>query len=282
MTVDPGAVPEAGRPVALSERVRRLTAPNPGIMTGPGTNSYLVGTTELAAVDPGPDDHVHIDALADLGAGRIRWIIVTHTHLDHSPGAARLAALTGAEVIGFGPRDGFKPDRSVSDGFTLSGEGFSLRALHTPGHASNHLCWLLADELMLFSGDHIMGGSTVVIPPPDGDMARYLDSLTRLRVLDPALRSIAPGHGPLLPDAGATIDAVVAHRLARQEAVAGALGAVEMATVDELLPTVYGDVGDELLPVARQSLWAHLRKLADDGRGRSADPDDIGSVWSAL
>jgi glyoxylase-like metal-dependent hydrolase (beta-lactamase superfamily II) len=237
------------------------------MMTGPGTNSYLVGTRELVVVDPGPDDAGHVAALADLGGGRIRWIVVTHTHLDHSPGTAALAARSGAEVIGFGARDGFVPDRTVGDGFTLSGAGFSLRGLHTPGHASNHLCWLLTDEAMLFSGDHIMGGSTVVIAPPDGDMALYLDSLRRLRLLDPPLATIAPGHG--------------SHRLGREAAVAEALRGAGRATVDELLPTVYADVRAELLPVARQTLWAHLRKLAAEGEAGTTDSDDIASPWAA-
>jgi glyoxylase-like metal-dependent hydrolase (beta-lactamase superfamily II) len=169
----------------------------------------------------------------------------------------------------------------VGDGFTLSGAGFSLRGLHTPGHASNHLCWLLTDEAMLFSGDHIMGGSTVVIAPPDGDMALYLDSLRRLRLLDPPLATIAPGHGSLLVDPAATIEDVIAHRLGREAAVAEALRGAGRATVDELLPTVYADVRAELLPVARQTLWAHLRKLAAEGEAGTTDSDDIASPWAA-
>lgn len=267
--------------MALSERVVRVTAPNPGMMTGPGTNSYLVGTAELVVVDPGPDDAGHTEALAAAGEGRIRWIVVTHTHPDHSPGTAALAARTGAMVLGFDARDGFEPDRSVGDGFTLTGEGFSLRAVHTPGHASNHLCWSLVDERMLFSGDHVMGGSTVVISPPDGDMAVYLDSLRRLLVLEPRLSTIAPGHGSLLTDPAATVEGVIAHRLRREAAVAEALGRSGPATVDDLLPGVYDDVREELLPVARRSLWAHLRKLAADGRARSSDPDDIEATWEA-
>jgi glyoxylase-like metal-dependent hydrolase (beta-lactamase superfamily II) len=268
--------------VELSERVVRLTAPNPGMMTGPGTNSYLVGTMALVVVDPGPDDDGHVRALAALGSGRIRWIVVTHTHRDHSPGTAALAALTGAEVLGFDARDGFEPDRAVGDGSTVAAEGFSLRALHTPGHTSNHLCWLLTEERMLFSGDHVMGGSTVVISPPDGDMARYLDSLRRLRVLEPPLASIAPGHGALLVDPATTLDGVIAHRLAREAGVVEVLRRAGPASVDEMLGDVYADVRDELLPVARFSLWAHLRKLADDGRARSTDPDDITSSWVAV
>ena len=300
--VEPTAGPEPGRPIALSDLVVRITAPNPGMMTGPGTNSYVVGrrvvgndavgNDGLVVIDPGPDDAGHTAALADHGRGRIRWIVVTHTHPDHAPGAAALAAATGAEVIGFDARDGFVPDRSVTEGFVLSGEGFSLRAVHTPGHASNHLCWLLTEEHMLFSGDHVMGGSTVVIAPPDGDMAVYLDSLRRLLVLDPPLSSIAPGHGALLTDPGATVEAVIAHRLAREEKVVEALAATVGAreepgvgvavgvTLDDLLPVVYGDVENpELLPVARKSLWAHLRKLADDGRARSDDADEADARW---
>lgn len=271
--------------MALSARVVRLTAPNPGVMTGPGTNSYLVGTGELAVVDPGPDPAGefgtgHVEALAEAGGGRIRWIVVTHTHPDHSPGAAALKALTGAELIGFDGRDGFTPDRAVGDGFTVAGEGFTLRAVHTPGHASNHLCWLLTEEALLFSGDHVMGGSTLVIAPPDGDMAVYLDSLKRLLVLDPPLAAIGPGHGPLLTDPRRTVVAVIAHRLGREEAVALALARAGTATVDELLPAVYPDVSDELRPVAAKSLWAHLRKLAADGRAETSDPDDGAARWA--
>lgn len=270
--------------MALSGRVVRLTAPNPGVMTGPGTNSYLVGTKDLVVIDPGPavtgaDDDGHVRALAELGGGRIRWIVVSHTHPDHSPGAPALAALTGAEVIGFDGRDGFVPDRSAGDGFRLTGEDFSLRAVHTPGHASNHLCWLLEEEQVLFSGDHVMGGSTVVIRPPDGDMAAYLESLRRLCRLEPALAGIAPGHGALLVDPAATLDDVIAHRRLREAVVVEALASAGRATVDELVPAVYVDVEKDRYPIARFSLWAHLRKLADEGRVQCSDPDEIESTW---
>jgi glyoxylase-like metal-dependent hydrolase (beta-lactamase superfamily II) len=220
-----------------------------------------------------------VQALARWGEDRIRWIVVTHTHLDHSPAAAGLAKATGAEVIGFDARDDFVPDRQVTDGFRLSGEGFTLEALHTPGHASNHLCWLLSEEQMLFSGDHVMGGSTVVIAPPDGDMAIYLDSLRRLLVREPPLSTIAPGHGSLLVDPGTAVTEIIAHRLRREGLVADALGAAGRATVEELLPVIYPDVSDDLRPVAAKSLWAHLRKLAADGRARSDDPDDVSCPW---
>lgn len=279
--LDPTAAADPARPVALVAGVVRVTAGNPGMMTGPGTNSYLVGTSEVAVVDPGPDDPAHVDALVEAGAGRIRWLVVTHTHPDHAPAAAELAERTGAEVLGFGPRDGFEPDRAVGEGFELAGDDFCLRALHTPGHASNHLCWLLLGEQMLFSGDHVMQGSTVVIAPPDGDMAEYLASLERLRRLDPPMRCIAPGHGSLIEDPDAEVVGVLAHRLERERSVLDALVASARATVDELLPTVYADVHEARHPVARFSLWAHLRKLADDGRARAQDRDDITAPWEA-
>lgn len=260
----------------------RLTAPNPGMMTGPGTNTYVVGGRDMAVVDPGPDDPGHVESLVAFGAGRIRWIVVTHTHPDHSPAAASLAARTGATVLGFSARDGFVPDQEVSDGFTLQGDGFSLRALHTPGHASNHLCWLLVDEQMVFSGDHVMQGSTVVIAPPDGDMAQYLASLRRLRALEPPIRTIAPGHGSLLDDPGAALDGVISHRLWREAAVTDAMARAGRTTVDGLLPVVYVDVHEALHPVARFSLWAHLRKLQGDGRVTSEDPDDIEAPWTMV
>jgi len=275
------SAPEPGRPVALSARVVRITAPNPGLMTGPGTNTYLVGTADLVVVDPGPDHPAHLDAVVDAGAGRIRSVVVTHTHADHAPGAATLAARTGAELVGFSERDGFVPGRTVGDGAEIGAGDATLRAVHTPGHASNHLCWLLVEERMLFSGDHVMQGSTVVIRPPDGDMAQYLASLHRLLTLDPPLATIAPGHGSLLTQPDRVVRGIVDHRHERESAVAAALARAGRATVDELVPAVYHDVRDELLPVARFSLWAHLRKLGNDGRARGEDPADITAPWTA-
>ncbi|MHB8438577.1 MAG: MBL fold metallo-hydrolase [Acidimicrobiales bacterium] len=281
LVLDPTAAADPARPVALASSVVRVTAPNPGMMTGPGTNSYLIGTTEVAVVDPGPEEPSHLDALVEIGAGRIRWIVVTHTHPDHAPAARQLAERTGAEVIGFGARDGFEPDRVAGHGFELAGEGFGLQAIHTPGHASNHLCWLLVEEQMLFSGDHVMQGSTVVIAPPDGDMTQYLSSLKMLLDLEPRLVSIAPGHGALIGEPDAVVKGIVAHRLRREDAVRTALSAAGQASVDELLPAVYSDVHEALYPVARYSLWAHLRKLADDDEASSADAQDISSIWTA-
>ena len=270
-----------GRVVSLSKRVRRIVAPNPGVMTGPGTNTYLVGHEQIAVIDPGPDDDGHLDAIAHAGGNAIRWIVVTHTHSDHSPGAEPLRKRLRPDVLvlGFDERDGFDPDADVHDGHTIDADEFTLRALHTPGHASNHLCYLLEEERLLFSGDHIMNGSTVVIAPPDGDMAAYLASLERLKAY--ALRAIAPGHGDVIDDPAAKIAEYLSHRLAREAAVAAALAAAGPATVEELVPHAYRDVDASLFPIARYSLWAHLRKLRADGRAATGDPDDLGAQWES-
>jgi len=267
-----------GVPSALSPLVRRIVAPNPSVMTGPGTNTYLVGIDEVAVIDPGPADDEHLDAIAGCGGDRIRWILCTHTHEDHWPGAAGLKERTGAEVLAYDSRDGLVVDRELRDGDTIEATEFVLRALHTPGHASNHLCYLLEQERMLFSGDHIMEGSTVVIHPPDGDMAAYLASLDRLAELRPRLRSIAPGHGHLIEDPQAKVQEYKAHRLARERQVLDALVAAGTATIPELVKAIYVDVPEELHGWAAFSVWAHLRKLADEGR---AVGEDLEGPWSA-
>ena len=261
---------------ALSPMVRRVLAPNPGVMTGPGTNTYLVGIDEVAVIDPGVVDDAHLEAIVGCGGDRIRWILCTHTHPDHSPGAAALKARTGAEVLAFESRDGLDVDTAIGDGFGIEATEFRLRAVHTPGHASNHLCYLLEQERLLFSGDHVMQGSTVVIAPPDGDMAAYLDSLSRIRTL--RLRSIAPGHGHLIDDPDAVIDDYIAHRLEREQQVLDALGAGD-ATIPAIVERLYVGLIDELVPRARQSVHAHLRKLAAEGRAVSDDVDDPDANW---
>ena len=260
-TPPPPLVP--GVAAALSPRVRRIVAPNPGRMTGPGTNTYLVGIDEVAVIDPGPDDESHREAILGCGGDRIRWIVCTHTHVDHWPGASALKQATGAEILAFDSRDGLEVDRRLADGDEIEGTEFRLRAVHTPGHASNHLCFVLHEERLLFSGDHVMQGSTVVIKPPDGDMATYLEQLQRLKTLK--LRAIAPGHGHVIDDPDAVVDWLVAHRNEREATVLAALRDAGTATVDQLLGVVYADVPDDLHDVARFSLWAHLRKLAAEG-----------------
>ncbi len=298
-----GPAPVPGRLDQLAPDLHRLTAPNPGLMTGPGTNTYLVGTTDLAVIDPGPDDTVHRAAIiaAASSLGSIRWVLVTHTHRDHAPGAAPLAEVCAAPVIGFGPADGFVPDVRAGDGWTLpvpvpgsgpvsvpggaNAAGPTLEAVHTPGHASDHVCWLLPDRGLLLTGDHVMHGSTVVIRPPDGDLRRYMASLSRVRDL-PGIRTLAPGHGRLMQPVAPVVDALLAHRRGRHRRVAEALAARGEGTVDELLPSVYDDVTEPQLPVARFSLWAHVRALAEEQRaepvGTELGRDTIETRWSAL
>jgi glyoxylase-like metal-dependent hydrolase (beta-lactamase superfamily II) len=260
-------------------------------MTGLGTNTYLIGKSDVAVVDPGPVLESHQQAILDSVAARggtIRWVAVTHHHIDHAPGAAGLAEGVGVEVIGFGGVDSFVPDRRVADGWVLRGPDFSLRAVHTPGHASDHLCWLLEEHALLLTGDHVMQGSTVVIRPPDGDMATYLASLRRLLGTDAGFATIAPGHGRLIANPNEVITGIVEHRLEREELVAAALASLGRATVDDLLASVYADVAPAALPVARHSLWAHLLKLVADGRalGMSGDGTDpsangLDATWRA-
>jgi len=264
-TIVPGAF------TRLSKFVGRVTAPNPGLMTGPGTNTYIIGSDTLALIDPGPESAPHLTVILEAVGRRLKWILCTHTHLDHSPGAKALKAETGAQVLGFGavPNDGrqdaaFTPDRALRDGDTLDCGAVRLRAVHTPGHASNHLCYLLEQQKLLFTGDHVMQGSTVVISPPDGDMAVYLDSLERLLALD--LAALAPGHGHIIEKPHDEVRRLMAHRMKREQKVLDAFQHGNPATLDALLPLVYDDVSQRVHPVARRSLHAHLIKLARDGR----------------
>lgn len=287
-----------GAPREVAPGVRRVVAPNPGIMTGPGTNSYLIGADRVAVVDPGPDDDSHLAALLAAGGDRIAWIVVTHSHIDHSPLAVRLREATGAPVVGFGPapvqpatggldpHDGtFAPDRRLGDGDRIDLGDCALDALYTPGHASNHLCFELAGSGLLFSGDHVMSGSTVVIAPPDGDMAVYLESLEKVRDRSP--RRIAPGHGAMIDDPAAVLDGYLRHRQEREAQVLRALSAVgadagEGWPIESLVAAIYVDVPEALHPVARYSVWAHLRKLAAEGRATSPQPDDLSAPWRAV
>jgi glyoxylase-like metal-dependent hydrolase (beta-lactamase superfamily II) len=258
----PPLVPGVAR--ALSPLVRRIVAPNPSAMTGPGTNTYLVGIDEIAVIDPGPDRPEHLEAVAGCGGDRIRWIVCTHTHLDHSPAAAALKEVTGAEVLAFGSRNGLKVDRRLADGDRIEATEFRLTAIHTPGHASNHLCYMLEEERMLFSGDHVMQGSTVVIRPPDGDMAAYIASLEKVKAM--RIKSIAPGHGHLIDQPKAVLQWYIDHRLEREQRIYDALAARGTAKIPDLVEDVYTDVSPSLHPVARHSVHAHLVKLAAEGR----------------
>ena len=272
-----------GVPWRLTPRVRRIVAPNPGVMTGPGTNTYLLGDDEVVVLDPGPAIPSHIEAILAAGAANIRYIMVTHTHPDHSPAWQALADATGAEVIGALPGgddhqdETFAPQRLLEHDFRLSTPEFTLRALHTPGHVSNHYCFYLEEDRMLFAGDHIMNGSTVVIIPPGGDMGAYIASLRMLQ--DYPLDAIAPGHGEVIEDSQREILKLVRHRLQREKKVLSRLEALcetsDSCTLDDLVVKVYDDVDPSLHPWAKLSLEAHLIKLVEDGQVQRA-----GEHWS--
>jgi glyoxylase-like metal-dependent hydrolase (beta-lactamase superfamily II)/8-oxo-dGTP pyrophosphatase MutT (NUDIX family) len=258
--------------VRLSPRLIRITADNGSIMTGPGTNCYLIGggeTNEWAALDPGPASDAHVQAIVDAAPGPIRWIFVTHTHKDHSPAAQALKARTGAALHGMAALHAewqdtaFQPEVPLRGGevFDLPGHS-TLRVIHTPGHAGNHLCYLLDQERLLFTGDHVMQGSTVVINPPDGDMGAYVRSLRELMELD--LDWLAPGHGFLMPRPRQAMQQIVAHRLKREAKVLQAFDGAAAFDMDTLLARVYDDVPPKLHAMARRSLLAHLLKLRDD------------------
>ena len=265
-----------GRAVRLSGRVIRVTAGNGSAMTGPGTNTYLVGSGDAAdagwaVIDPGPAHDAHVDAIVAAAPGPITRIFVTHTHNDHSPATALLKARTGAVVHGLAPLHREWQDASFAADVTLRGGerialgGAShLAVFHTPGHAANHLCYLLEEEKTLFTGDHVMQASTVVINPPDGSMADYLVSLRALLPLE--LDWLAPGHGFLMAEPRAAMESIVAHRLKREAKVVAAMQSLGSASLAELLPVVYADVPERMHPMALRSLTAHVLKLADDGR----------------
>lgn len=241
---------------AISPLVRRIVAPNAGPMTGPGSNTYLVGVDEIVVVDPGPDMAGHVDAVVGCGGDRIRWIALTHSHEDHAGAAEALAKQTGAEILAYG---------GIDDGFELEATEFRVLAMHTPGHTSDHLCFLLEEERMLFSGDTVIDGSTVVIAPPDGDMAAYLASLERLSNRRLRLRTIAPGHGHLIDDPAARLAGYLNHRLEREATILAALEAGAL-TVDQLVDRVYTDLPLPLRPAAASTTYAHLLKLVAEGR----------------
>jgi glyoxylase-like metal-dependent hydrolase (beta-lactamase superfamily II) len=261
--------------------VRRIVAPNPGMMTGSGTNTYLVGERSVTVIDPGPLIPEHLSRIRRAAPGPIQQILVTHTHRDHSPGAVPLAAATGARLLGTLPPDSgrqddsFRPDQVLQEGDRVHADGCTLEVIATPGHASNHLCFLHCEIGCLFTGDHIMQGSTVVIAPPDGNMIQYLGSLQRLR--DLPLEYLAPGHGDVMLEPVAVVDWLITHRLRREAKVFSALSRCPGQSVDELLAVVYDDVPAAVMSVARLSLLAHLDKLLADGRAVCSDDS-----WGAL
>jgi recombination protein RecT len=284
---------QSERPVHLLRNVQRLTAPNPGFMTGPGTNSYLVGdaNTGYIVIDPGPADTDHIERLwraalhPDGSGGNIQMIVCTHSHPDHSPGAKPLQALCATKPPIFGlpsaptarSASAFTPDKVLQNNeqLTLIPRGLdasftsshTLQAIHTPGHAANHVCLLLVEDGLLFSGDHILNGSTTVIDPPDGHMGDYLQSLDSLLANSTAhgVEFIFPAHGHVLGGSRAAAEAVIthlkAHRLKREAKIAAVMAANPQGTLDDWLPLAYDDVEPRVWPVAKRSLLAHVEHI---------------------
>lgn len=261
-----------GVPSALSPLVRRVVAPNPGPFTGPGTNTYLVGIDEVAVIDPGPDVKPHIDAI--VGASmreRVRWVVLTHTHPDHWPGTARLVKATGAEVLAFAKyRDkdsDVVPDRVIGEGDTIEGSEWGLDVLHTPGHAPNHLCFLLEEERVLFTGDTVLDGMySVVNPGRGGDMATYVATLERLRRL--RLTRICPGHGDVIDEPKARLDDYIRHRKQRSQQILRLVRKGDGVRVKDVVATLYGtdDLPPELVEAAGWQVHAHLLELRAEGK----------------
>jgi glyoxylase-like metal-dependent hydrolase (beta-lactamase superfamily II) len=286
-----------GVAATLTPLIRRVVARNPSPFTFKGTGTYIVGHGQVAVIDPGPDIAAHIDALlAALSGETITHILITHTHLDHSPAAAAIKEATGARTYGFGPHGcgraedktgvggvteeggdhAFAPDIVMRDGDAFEGPGWRLAAVHTPGHTSNHLCFALPEERTLFSGDHVMGWSTSVIAPPDGDMAAYMRSLEKLLRRDDAV--YWPTHGPSIPDPKPFVRAFIAHRHERADAILA-----HLAQGDEAIPAivaqVYVGLDPRLKGAAARSVLAHLVELVETGKVASDGPPTLAARY---
>jgi glyoxylase-like metal-dependent hydrolase (beta-lactamase superfamily II) len=279
---------EYGRLEPVAPGIRRIVANNPGSFTFRGTGTYIVGEGKVAVIDPGPDLDEHVDALLDSLRGEtITHILVTHTHRDHSPAAAAVKTATGAPTYGFGPHAGgkrgeagveeggdwdFTPDITVQDGDAIDGPGWRFEAVHTPGHTSNHLCFALPDGGILFSGDHVMGWSTSVIAPPDGDMAAYMASLDKLLRRGDAV--YWPTHGPAITAPHEHVRAFIAHRREREAGILACLGD-GVGRIDAMVERLYVGLNPNLKRAAERSVLAHLIDLVE--RGMVAVEDTAGA-----
>ncbi|MBY5538434.1 MBL fold metallo-hydrolase [Rhizobium leguminosarum] len=288
--------PAYGRAVPVAPGVERITAENPGPFTFFGTNSYIVGSSSVAVIDPGPEDEAHFQALmAALGGREVTHIVVSHTHRDHSPLAKRLQAATGAVTVGQGPhrparplRAGeinpfsessdlsFVPDIALSDGETISGDGWALSAVLTPGHTANHAAFALAGREILFSGDHVMAWSTSIVAPPDGSMADYMESLERL--IEREDRLLLPGHGGPVTEPASFLRALKAHRLRREQAVLARVQAGDRQ-IAEMVKVIYRDTDPKLHGAAALSVLAHIEDLLERGEIAADGPPSLAAVY---
>lgn len=265
--------------MSLPDGVALILAPNPSLMTGPGTNTYIVSDGgESAVIDPGPDIAEHLTRIADTAKahGRLTAILITHGHPDHVEGAAHLRAMTGAPLLAWSREGTPDADQTLADEATVTVGGRILRAVHTPGHRFDHLSFLLEDARTVFAGDLVAGTGTVVIAPPEGDLLDYLTSLRRLRALD--FRQILPAHGPSVDDPNALLDYYIQHRMEREEQVISALRPGP-ATIPTLVATIYADIDPQLHPVAALSVEAHLLKLQREGRATREDQNGADPIW---
>lgn len=281
MAADHDTPPPYGQAEQLTPLIRRVLARNPSPFTYTGTGVFIVGRGEVAVIDPGPELDDHYDALtAALEGERVSHILITHTHSDHWPLSIRLADATGAPVLGMTPQGkdpleyGFT--RPPADGEVISGPGWTLRAMHTPGHASNHVCYALEEERALFSGDHVMGWSTTVIAPPDGDMDDYLASLDK--VAQAEFDVLWPTHGPPIHKPGKFLRAYKAHRLQREERIAAHLRAGP-ARVPEMVQALYAEIDPRLHPAAARTVAAHLIRLEKLGRAAREGEAPLEALW---
>ncbi|KQM65149.1 MBL fold metallo-hydrolase [Sphingomonas sp. Leaf17] len=278
-----------GIPIQLEPLVTRILAPNPSPYTYTGTQTHIVGETDVAVVDPGPDDPAHLTAILDRIAGRpVRAIVITHHHRDHSPASRPLAVVTGAPIVGAaahyrrndnGAADpsfdaGYRPDRVLAEGDTVSGTGWTLAAIATPGHTSNHLAFALPETRALFSGDHVMGWSTSVVSPPDGDMAAYMASLDTLLRRDD--RVYYPGHGKAIERPHRWVRSMLGHRRQREGQILRLL-AERSHDLNDLVARMYVGIDPRLAPAAARSVLAHLYDLRDRGAVTGKD-----GVWTTL
>ncbi len=291
--------PAYGQAVPVVSGIERVTVNNPGPFTFFGTNSYIVGSSSVAVIDPGPEDEAHYQALmAALGGRAVTHIFVSHTHRDHSPLARRLQAATGAVTVGQGPhrparplRDGeinpfsessdisFVPDITLSDGQTLSGDGWSLTAVLTPGHTANHAAFALEGRDILFSGDHVMAWSTSIVAPPDGSMADYMTSLERLIAREDRL--LLPGHGGPVTEPASFLRALKAHRLKREQAVLARVQAGDQQ-IAEMVKVIYRDTDPKLHGAAALSVLAHIEDLLERGEIAADGPPSLAALYRVL